>query len=417
MGMTVTEKILAAHAHQPTVRPGDVVVVDVDAACVDDVQFHIFRNRLREMGDVIRDPDRMLLVADHYTPPVGLAEAAVVGALGQFGRERGIRTFLREGIKHPLLIEEGIARPGDLIVATDSHTNTAGAVGAFAAALGPTDMAALAVTGRTWLRVPPTIRLEIDGTLPPYVLAVDVALAVLADFGLGFADYRAVEWTGDTVRDLGLNGRMTLCNLTTEFGAKNGIVEPRTGTGTAGGPDAPAGPHSDTDAVFESVHHYDAAAFGPVVAVPPSPANVHPVSTVAGTRIDQAYLGSCTHGSIEDLRMAATVLRGRRVHPDVELLVTPPTRRVYEAALRDGTMEALAASGATICAPGCGSCPGIHAGTLAKGQVRISTQSRNFVGRSGHPDSLVYLGSPLVVAAAAVAGVITHPADVLAGQS
>jgi 3-isopropylmalate/(R)-2-methylmalate dehydratase large subunit len=226
MSMTITEKILAAHAHLPSVHVGDVIVADVDIACIDDIQFRIFCKRLADMGDTIGDPDRMLIVADHYTPPVGLDEAGLVGALARFGRERGIRTITTDGIKHQVMIEQRLARPGALVVATDSHTNTAGAVGAFATALGPTDLAAVAVTGKTWLRVPGTIRFEIDGTLPPYVFAMDVGLTLLAEFGLGFADYKTVEWSGSMIRGLGLNGRMTLCNLTTELGAKNGIIEP-----------------------------------------------------------------------------------------------------------------------------------------------------------------------------------------------
>ncbi len=414
MGMTVTEKIIARHAGRESVRPGDVVVVDVDLACIDDVQFSIFQRQLQELGGVIRYPDRVILMADHYSPPSGLDEARIVHGLSLFARERGLRTTGVEGIKHPLFIERRLILPSQILVATDSHTNTAGAVTALAVALGPSDVAAVFATGQTWLRVPECIRLEIDGELHRDVLPMDVGLTLLGRFGREFASYRTIEWAGGTIRRMGLAGRLTLCNLSTEFGAKNGIVEADDLTRRyAGGASASCDDMvSDLDAEYASVFELRAEDFGPVIAAPSSPANVHPVRDLTGTRIDQAYLGTCTHSTLEDLHVAAAVLRGRKVSPGVRLLVTPATQAVYNGALKDGTLAVFADAGGTICSPGCGSCPGMHEGTLAEGEVRISTQNRNFAGRSGHPGSQVYLASPLTVAAAAVAGHIVEASDV-----
>ena len=411
----MTEKIIARHAGCERVAPGDLVVVEVDLACIDDVQFFIFRDRLRDLGDQIRHPQKVLLIADHYTPPSGVDEASVVSALGRFGKERDLLTLLSDGVKHPVFIERKLVRPGGILVATDSHTNTGGSVTALAMALGPSDMAAVFATGKTWLRVPSTIRFEINGSLAAGVLPMDVGLTLLGRYGREYAIYKAIEWTGDTIRGLDLSGRMTLCNLTTEFGSKNGIVPADDVTRTyAQGIDGEVEfLNSDSDAEYEAVHTHSASEFEPVVAAPSSPANVHPVSEFRGTRIDQAYLGTCTHGTLEDLHYAAQVLKDRRVHPNVKLLVTPATQRVYRAALNDGTLSVFVEAGATICSPGCGSCPGVHEGTLSDGEVRISTQNRNFVGRSGHPRSQVYLASPITVAAAAVAGEIVSAGELL----
>jgi homoaconitate hydratase family protein len=415
--MTVTEKIVARHAGRPSVTAGELVVVDVDTVCIDDVQFSIFRERLRELGDRIAHPERVLAIADHYLPPSGLGEAEIVSDLRAFGREHGIRTLTTAGIKHQVFVDERIACPGRILVATDSHTNTSGAVGALAFALGPTDVAAIVATGKTWMRVPATIRIEIGGELAPGVFAADVAYALLARMGRGAADYRTIEWGGRAIERMDLAGRMTLCNLTTEFGAKTGIVPPDGVTSVWAEPLGEAAwlPSGDRDAAYERVLSYDGADFEPVVAVPPSPANVEPVSALRGTRVDQAYLGSCTHGTLEDLHRAADVLRGRHAKEGVQLLVVPATQGIYARALADGTLQTLVEAGAVISSPGCGSCPGMgHEGTLAAGEVRISTQNRNFTGRSGHPDSKIYLASPAVVAAAAIAGEIVHPGEVLA---
>lgn len=405
--MTVTEKIIAQHAGIPSVAVGDVVLVGVDLACVDDVQLFLFQKRLRELGDGIHDPDCVLLIADHYFPPSGPEEAGVVSALSRFGRERGLRTLLRDGIKHPVFTEQRYAVPGQILVSTDSHTNTAGAVASLAVALGPTDVAAVVATGKTWMRVPATIRLELTGKLRPRTLPMDVGLHLLGRYGRTWATYKTIEWAGTVIDRLGLSGRMTLCNLTTEFGAKNGIVPSDSITRTyADGLPGSVFPTSDPDANYLTVEQHDLSELEPQIACPPNPANVHPVSELAGKHIDQAYIGSCTHGTLDDLHRAAAVLQNRSAHPQVQLLVTPATSQVYRQALGDGTLQTLVAAGATICSPGCGSCPGMHEGTLAEGQVRISTQNRNFPGRSGHKNAEIYLASPETVAASAVAGEI-----------
>ncbi len=414
MGMTITEKILARRSGHEQVKPGDLVVVEVDLASIDDVQFSIFAETFERLGGKPWDPERAIAISDHYMPPSGLDEAEIVRGLVAFSRAHGLRTVTDYGIKHQFFLDSGLLGAGDILVATDSHTNTSGAIGALAVALGPTDVAAVFATGRTWMRVPPTIRFEIDGELPPGVMAMDVGLTILGEHGRHAATYKAIEWAGSTVRGMALPGRMTLCNLSTEFGAKNGIVAvdevTRSYLDRHGKPCTDL--DSDRDACFEGVHRYDAGSFEPVVAVPPNPANVHSLREVRGTHVDQAYLGSCTHGTIEDLRVAADVLRGRHIHRDVRLLVTPATLREYREALAEGLLEVFTDAGAVVCSPGCGSCPGIHEGTLARGEVRISTQNRNFRGRSGHMDSQVYLASPATVAASAIAGEIRTAGEV-----
>lgn len=417
MGMTATEKILARRSGQERVRAGEVVVVDVDTAAIDDVQFDIFRGTFERLGGRVWNARRAILIADHYTPPSGIEEATIVRTLLDYGRTRGLRTIAAAGIKHQVFLEEGLIGPGQLLVATDSHTNTAGAVGSFAVALGPTDVAAVFVTGKTWLRVPPTIRFEIEGELRPGVTAMDLGLTLLGEHGRHRATYKAIEWAGSAIRALGLPGRMTLCNLSTEFGAKNGIVPTDDVTRRYAKDHGlePFAAVSDADAEFEAVYPYRAEDFEPVVAEPPSPANVRPARSLQDLAIHQAYLGSCTHGSIEDLRAAARVLRGHRVKEGVALLVTPATRRVYQAAMREGLFDIFIDAGGTICSPGCGSCPGMHEGTLAEGEVRISTQNRNFAGRSGHPKSRIILASPETVAASAIVGKVACAEDVSHG--
>ncbi len=414
MGMTITEKILARRSHRDRVGPGELVVVDVDLASIDDVQFSIFAETFERLGGRAWDSERAIAISDHYMPASGLEEAEIVRGLVAFSREHGLRAVTDYGIKHQFFIDSGLVRAGDILVATDSHTNTSGAVGALAVALGPTDVAAVFATGKTWMRVPPTIRFEIEGELPRGVMAMDVGLTLLGEHGRHAATYKTIEWAGSAVRGMDLPGRMTLCNLSTEFGAKNGIVAvdevTRRHHAALGKPCPELA--SDLDAAFEAVHRYDAGSFESVVAMPPNPANVHPLREVRCVRVDQAYLGSCTHGTIEDLRVAADVLRGRHVHNDVRLLVTPSTMREYRLAMAEGLLAVFANAGAIICSPGCGSCPGIHEGTLARGEVRISTQNRNFRGRSGHSESQVYLASPATVAASALAGEIRSAGEV-----
>ncbi len=414
MGMTVTEKILAGRSGRAEVQPGELLVVDVDLASIDDVQFSIFAETFERLGGKPWNSERAIAISDHYMPASGIDEAEIVRSLAQYSRSHGLRAVTEYGIKHQFFIDSGLLGPGDILVATDSHTNTSGAIAAFAVALGPTDVAAVFATGKTWMRVPPTIRFEIEGRLPDGVMAMDVGLRLLGEHGRHAATYKAIEWAGSAVRAMGLPGRMTLCNLSTEFGAKNGIVpvDDVTRAYHAGHGRQCPDLESDPDAGFEAVHRYDAARFEPVVALPPNPANVRGLGEVRGTRIDQAYLGSCTHGTIEDLRIAADVLRGRHIHRDVRLLVTPATMPEYRQALAEGLLEVFADAGAIICSPGCGSCPGIHEGTLAQGEVRISTQNRNFRGRSGHLESQVYLASPATVAASALAGEIRAAGEV-----
>lgn len=421
-GATLVEKIIAKASGRPRVRPGELVTAAVDFAFAHDSSGpRRWRPMLEDLGVGIWDPSRVAIVSDHYVPAVDAESAAILAETRRFVRDYEVGDFFdMEGICHLVLPEHGLIRPGAFVAGGDSHTPMAGAFGAYAAGYGATDMAAIAATGQTWLAVPETIRIEWSGRFGPGVTAKDVMLFLCRELGMDNA-FKAIEYAGDTVERMGMAERMVLCNMAAELGAETGVVAPDAATfaylAERGRPvedEAQAQAlASDPDAAYAAVHRFDAGALEPQVAAPHSPANAAPASSYEGVVVDQAYIGACVGAKIEDLRMAADVVRGRRVAPGVRLLVAPASSRTTEQAAREGILETLLGAGATLLPSGCGACAGMGAGLLAEDEVCISSTNRNFKGRMGHAKSSVYLGSPYSVAAAAVAGRIVDPRELL----
>jgi 3-isopropylmalate/(R)-2-methylmalate dehydratase large subunit len=417
MSMTVSEKILARASGQEKTRAGEIVKAEVDVAMMPDLTTILSINAMREMGfRRVWDRDKVVIVLDHVAPASTLLAATVHRDIREFARDQGLKHLydVDSGVCHQVLPEKGHVKPGYLVVGADSHTCTHGAFGAFATGVGSTDMGAIIGTGKTWLRVPETIRVDVDGKLPEYVAPKDVILYTAGQIGADGATYKALEFGGGTVSDMSVSGRMTLCNMAIEMGGKAGIVEPDEKTfeflegRTDGIFDSV---YADEDATYKRVLRVEADTLEPQVACPHKVDNVKPISEVSGTRINQAFIGSCTNGRLEDLQAADSILRGRHVHKDVRLLVVPASREVYLHALDSGIIRSLLEAGAVVSNPSCGACFGGHIGLLAPGEVGITTSNRNFKGRQGSPEALIYLASPAVAAASAVMGVIADPRD------
>jgi len=416
MGHTFAEKILAQKAGLAEVVPGQIVEVTPDAALSHDNTAPI-SGIFRKIGVArVARPDIHVVVLDHACPAPTTKHAQNHKVIREFVAEQGIEHFydVGRGVCHQVLAEEGFALPGALIVGSDSHTPTAGAFGAFAAGIGRSEMAAIMATARIWLRVPESLKIVVHGQLSEGVTSKDLALHVIGDLGADGGLYQSVEWHGEAVEALDQESRMVIPNLMAEMGAKNGYVPPDDVTiewleGRARRPFEPV--HPDEDATYARVVEYDAGAIEPVVAKPHTVDNVAPVRQVAGTHIDEAFLGTCTNGRLSDLAAAARVIAGRKVAPGVRLIVIPASSEVYLAALDAGYLRTFVEAGAVVESPGCGPCMGNHLGVPAEGEVSISTANRNFRGRMGTKESDVYLASPLVVVASAIAGQIAHPDD------
>lgn len=418
MPMTIAEKILARHAGCDFVAPGEFILAQVDMTLANDITAPLAIEVFREAGGrKLIDPDRIALVMDHFTPNKDIASAEQVRQSRAFALEQEIRFYFEsDGIAHALLPEEGLIMPGQLVIGADSHTCTYGALGAFAIGVGSTDVAAAWMTGRTWLRVPETVKVIYEGEFKPWVTAKDLILWTIGDLGTDGANYQVLEFCGQGIRALSMDGRFTMANMAIEAGAKAGIVEVDDVTLAFLGEALPDGwevPKSDPDARYVGVRRCDVSRLEPLVACPHSPANVKRVRQIDAPPIDQVVIGSCTNGRLEDLRLAAKVIRGKRVSPGTRLVVIPATRRIYLEALRQGILEDLVEAGGVICPPSCGPCLGGHLGILARSERCLSTTNRNFVGRMGHPSSEVYLANPAVAAATAVAGRIVHPDEVV----
>jgi 3-isopropylmalate/(R)-2-methylmalate dehydratase large subunit len=416
--MTMTEKILAAHAGRDGVSPGELVEVNVDLALANDITAPLAIRVFEQLGvDRVFDTERIALVPDHFVPNKDIASAQQTKIMTDFARRYAIRHYFEAGdagIEHVLLPEKGLIAPGDLVIGADSHTCTYGALGAFSAGVGSTDLGVIMATGRIWLKVPPTIKVALSGRLRPWVGGKDLILHVIGRLGVEGAVYRALEFTGETVSALSMDQRFTMANMAVEAGAKNGIFPPDDATRSyLAARTARVGTFrkSDEDARYESVLEVDASEVELQVAFPHSPDNVRPVSAAGGIRLDQVFIGSCTNGRLEDLRQASGILKGRHVARGTRLIVIPGTPGVYKAALREGIVETLLDAGAVIGPPCCGPCLGGHMGILAAGEKAISTTNRNFVGRMGHPESEVYLAGPAVAAASAALGKIASPED------
>ncbi len=416
MAFTFAQKVLARKANLSHVVPGQIVTVRPDKLLTHDNTAAIARKFARIGVQHLADPAISVVVLDHVAPAANETTARNHKEIRAFVRQQGITAFydVGEGICHQVLPEKGHAWPGALIVGSDSHTTTHGAFGAFSAGIGRTEAAAVMATGEIWLRVPQSFRIVISGSLPPSLSAKDVILYIIGDLGADGADYRSVEFSGETVRDMSIASRMVLCNMAAEMGAKNGVVLPdgKTRRWLQDRVHLPyVEVHPDADAAYERVIQYDVTALAPQVARPHRVDNVVGVTDVVGTRIDQALIGTCTNGRLEDLQVAAEILRGRHIAPGVRLLVLPASRETLLDALQSGVIADLVSAGATVLNPGCGPCLGAHQGCMAPGEVTISTANRNFKGRMGCKEAEIYLASPATAAASALAGVIADPRE------
>jgi 3-isopropylmalate/(R)-2-methylmalate dehydratase large subunit len=419
---TLVEKVIARAAGVSSVRPGDIVIARVDFAFAHDSSGpRRWKPILEELGRGLWDPSRVAIVSDHFSPAADADSAAILKLTRDFAQAYGVDNFFDMiGICHLVLPQSGLIRPGAFIAGGDSHTPMAGAFGAYAAGYGATDMAAIVATGETWLSVPETVRVEWTGRLEHGVTAKDMMLMLCRNLGLDNA-FKAIEYAGETVEAMSMAERMVLCNMAAELGAETGVIAPDAETFSylagAGRPIEDEGEalayRSDDDAHYGAVHHFEAGSLSPQIAAPHSPGNTRDADQFADIRIDQAYIGACVGAKIEDLRMAAAVLRGRHVAPGVRLLVAPASSKTLAAAAEDGTLATLSAAGAILLSSGCGACAGYGAGVLAAGEVCISTTNRNFRGRMGDNTAEIYLGSPFSVAAAAIAGRIVDPRDLL----
>jgi 3-isopropylmalate/(R)-2-methylmalate dehydratase large subunit len=423
-GATLVEKIIARAAGRDSVTPGEIVTCSVDLAMMHDSGGpRRVAAILEQLGADVWDRDRVVLVSDHYVPAVDAESAAILDLTRKWAAANGIDRFHdMQGICHVVVQEHGYLRPGMFVVGGDSHSPTGGAAGCFMFGVGATDMAGVLVTGETWIRVPGTILIRWSGRLADGVSSKDMMLASCARLGMGGGAYQVVEYAGDAIEALSYPERMTVCNMAAELGAQTGIIAPDAVTlghlSAAGAKDIDLAPwRGDPDAAYLTIHEFDASALTPQVAKPHSPANAAPVGESAGRSIDQAYIGACTGAKLEDLHMAARVLRGRKVAAGARLLIAPASTKTTAAAAADGTLTALTEAGAILMPSGCGACAGYGAGVLADGEVCIASTARNFKGRMGATSSEVYLASPYTVAASAVAGSIADPREFIDGEA
>lgn len=413
--MTHTEKILARAANKPFVRPGDIVSVPIDWCMTNDATTHIsidlFNREVKNKR--IHNPERTVFVIDHNVPSESIKTTEVQNKMRRFAREHGIRLHDGEGVCHQLLMEKYI-RPGQIVVAADSHTCTYGAIGAFGTGVGSTDFVAAMVTGKTWLMVPKTLRFNLTETLSAGVTSRDLILRIVGDTGSGGAGYMAMEFGGPSVANLTMNDRMVLCNLTVEAGAKNAVIASDETTEaylekTRGTTEGFRRLASDPGCSYEKIVDYNLATIEPAVVGPDFLDNYHDVISMAGETVHQGFIGSCNNGRLEDLRIAAAILRHRRVRLDVKLLISPASQKVYGDALGEGLIETFIRSGAVVLNPNCSVCWGGCQGVIGAGEVLISTGTRNFKGRAGSPDSRIYLSSAATVAASCIEGRIADP--------
>ena len=416
--MTIAEKILAAHAGADEVAPGQLIECDLDLVLANDITAPIAISEFAKTGATkVFDPDKVVLIPDHYIPNKDIKSAEQAKIMRDFARAQGVTHYYEvgcAGIEHALLPEKGIVGAGDLMIGADSHTCTYGALGAFATGVGSTDAAVGMATGRTWFKVPSSIKVVIDGALAPGVSGKDVILHLIGQIGVDGALYQALEFTGSAVVSLSMDDRFTIANMAIEAGAKAGIfpVDELTRAYMEGRTERPWTEYaSDEGAQYAQVVTLEAAAIEPTVAFPHLPSNTRPVREAREVRIDQAVIGSCTNGRIDDMRAAADVLRGRKVSPEVRCIIIPATQEVYRQCIDEGLTEVFLDAGCFVSGPTCGPCLGGYMGILAAGERAISTTNRNFVGRMGDTSSEVYLASPAVAAASAVLGHIGLPED------
>ncbi|MCX6373154.1 MAG: 3-isopropylmalate dehydratase large subunit [Actinobacteria bacterium] len=428
MGSTITEKILARASGRDEVHAGDIIEAQVDLALANDITAPLAIAEFEKAGFTrVFDPARIALVPDHFTPNKDIKAAGQAKKMREFARKHEIVNYFevgRVGIEHVLLPDMGMVAPGDIVVGADSHTCTYGAVAAFSTGMGSTDFAAAMAWGRVWLRVPESIKFVYSGRPQPWVTGKDLILHTIGLIGVDGALYQAMEFAGEAIEALSLDERFTMCNMAIEAGGKNGIVgfDEKTTRYLQSRPEGSRARFagkvlaSDAGAEYARVLEIDASAVPLTVSKPHLPSNSAAAADLADVVIDQVVIGSCTNGRIDDLRQAAAILRGKKVHPDVRVIILPGTQQVSLDAIADGTMQALIEAGCAFSTPTCGACLGGHMGVLAEGERAVATTNRNFVGRMGHPGAEIYLASPYVAAASALAGHIATPEQVGAGK-
>ncbi len=418
--MTITEKILAVHAGKKRVVPGELIDAKIDLALGNDITAPIAIEAFHEIGakKVFRR-DRVVLVPDHFTPAKDIPSAEQCKILRDFAKAQHLTYFFEigeVGIEHTLLPEKGLVLPGDVVIGADSHTCTYGAVGAFSTGVGSTDLAAAMATGKLWLKVPESLKLIYHGKLNPWVSGKDLILFTIGQIGVDGALYRAMEFCGEAIRKLPMSSRLTMANMAIEAGGKSGIIEPDDVTIQYVKPRA-SRPYrifrSDSEARYAEVREFDTSTIHPQVSLPHIPSNAKDVRKIGKIKIDQVVIGSCTNGHLDDLRMAAKILKGNRVAPYLRLIIIPATPVIYRQALEEGLFDIFLSAGAVVSTPTCGPCLGGHMGVLAQGERALATTNRNFRGRMGHAQSEVYLAGPAVAAASAVKGWICHPEEVV----
>lgn len=419
MAMTMTQKILAAHAGLESVKAGQFIEAKLDMVLGNDVTGPVAIKEYKKMGaGEVFDKNKIALVPDHFTPNKDIKSAEHCKVLREFAYEKEIKNYFEigeMGIEHALLPEKGLVVPGDVVIGADSHTCTYGALGAFSTGIGSTDMAAGMATGKAWFKVPSAIQFKLTGKLAPWVSGKDVILHIIGMIGVDGALYKSMEFTGDGVKNLSMDDRFSIANMAIEAGGKNGIF-PVDGTTLEYVKNHSTKEYeafsADENAEYDEVYEIDLSTIRPTVAFPHLPENTRTIDDVGEVAIDQVVIGSCTNGRIEDMRMAAKILKGKTVDKRVRVIVFPATQKIYLQALEEGLIETLVKAGAVVSTPTCGPCLGGHMGILAKGERALATTNRNFVGRMGHPESEVYLCSPAVAAASALTGKITNPEEV-----
>ncbi len=416
--MNITEKILAKASGKKSVAPGEIVDANVDALMIHDLTGPLAVESFKKIGaEKVWDNKKVVVILDHQIPAESVKAAELHKTMRLFAKEQKLQIYDvgRGGICHQVMPEQGHVVPGSVIVGADSHTCTYGAFGAFATGIGSTEAAAVMTTGKIWFKVPQAIKIDVSGKFQKYVTPKDLVLNVIGKLGVDGAIYKSTEFTGPTIKAMSIAGRMTICNMAVEMGAKNGIIEPDQATKeflqdrVKTLPDF-AALKSDKDAVYERTMEFDVSKMEPQIACPSSVDNVKPISEVGNIIVDQAFIGSCTNGRLEDLRLAAQIMKGKKVKDGVRALVIPASQEVYKQALAEGLTEIFTNAGAMVCASACGPCLGGHIGLLAAGETCVSSSNRNFIGRMGSTQANVYLASPAVVAASALTGKITNPA-------
>lgn len=418
MGMTMTQKILADHAGVKEVHAGELIEANVDIVMANDITGPMALPIFKKMADKVFDKDKVVLVPDHFTPNKDIKSAENSKAIREFSREQGLTHHMEQGkcgVEHAILPESGIVVAGDAVIGADSHTCTYGAIGAFSTGVGTTDIATGMATGQLWFKVPSAIKFNLHGKLPKYVSGKDVILHIIGRIGVDGALYKSMEFTGEGVKELSMADRFTICNMAIEAGAKNGIFPVDEAAIEYLDKHAKRDYkiyEADKDAEYEEVVDVDLSAIRPTVAFPHLPGNAKTVDEIEAMDkiyIDQVVIGSCTNGRMEDLRKASAILKGKKVADNVRVMVVPATQKIYLQCILEGILETFVEAGCAVNTPSCGPCMGGHMGVLAKGEKCVSTTNRNFVGRMGDVESLIYLASPETAAASAIAGYIANP--------